>query len=108
MPRLVKLIFGLFIRSFRARRDTTFLENLALRQQFCALARRRPQPRFSNGPTALGYAAAPMVRITRGPDPKSNRRPLCAGIEPGSSCTGNGFRGPESARAGIHRAGPPV
>jgi len=47
MLSLVKLIFGLFIRSFRARRDL-LLENLALRQQLCALARRRPQPRFSN------------------------------------------------------------
>ena len=47
MLRLLKLIFGVLVRSFRARRDL-LLENLALRQQLCALARRRPQPRFSN------------------------------------------------------------
>lgn len=52
MLRLVKLIFGLFIRPFRARRDL-LLENLALRQQLCALARHRPQPRFSNGDRLL-------------------------------------------------------
>ena len=46
MLRLLKLIFGVFIRSFRARRDLLF-ENLALRQQLAVLARRRPQPRFS-------------------------------------------------------------
>jgi hypothetical protein len=48
MLRLLKLIFGLFVRSFRARR-ALLLENLALRQQLAALARRRPHPRFSNG-----------------------------------------------------------
>jgi hypothetical protein len=48
MLRLLKLIFGVFVRSFRARRDL-LLENLALRQQLAVLARRRPQPRFSNG-----------------------------------------------------------
>ena len=52
MLRLVKLILELFILSFRARRDL-LLENLALRQQLCALARRRPQPRFSNGDRLL-------------------------------------------------------
>ena len=48
MLRLFKLISGVFIRSFRARRDL-LLENLALRQQLAVLARRRPQPRFSHG-----------------------------------------------------------
>src|SRR5215469_7369382 len=48
MLRLLKLIFGAFVRSFRARRDL-LLENLALRQQLAVLARRHPQPRFSNG-----------------------------------------------------------
>jgi len=72
MLRLVKLIFGLFIRSFRARRDL-LLENLALRQQLCALAPCRPQPRFSNGDRLLSamlrslwsgwhIPAHPMVR----------------------------------------------
>src|SRR5215475_746301 len=44
----LKLIFGVFVCCFRARRDL-LLENLALRQQLAVLARRRPQPRFSNG-----------------------------------------------------------
>jgi hypothetical protein len=48
MLRLLQLIFGVFVWSFRARRDL-LLENLALRQQLAVLARRRPQPRFSNG-----------------------------------------------------------
>jgi transposase InsO family protein len=48
MLRLLELIFGVFVRSFRTRRDL-LLENLALRQQLAVLARRRPQPRFSNG-----------------------------------------------------------
>jgi hypothetical protein len=48
MLRLLKLIFGVFDRSFRARSDL-LLENLALRQQLAVLARRHPQPRFSNG-----------------------------------------------------------
>src|SRR6516164_7045776 len=48
MLHLLKLIFGVLVRSFRARRDL-LLENLALRQQLAVLARRRPQPRFSNG-----------------------------------------------------------
>ena len=49
---LLKLIFGVLFCSFRSRRDL-LLENLALRQQLCALARRRPQPRFSNGDRLL-------------------------------------------------------
>jgi hypothetical protein len=48
MLRLLKLNFGMFVRSFRARRDL-LLENLALRQQLALLALRRPQLRFSNG-----------------------------------------------------------
>ena len=44
---LLKLIFGGLVRTFHARSDL-LLENLALRQQLCALAHRRPQPRFSN------------------------------------------------------------
>ena len=52
MLRLLKLIFGVFVGSFRARLDL-LLENLALRQQLAVLARRRPQPRFSNGDRLL-------------------------------------------------------
>ena len=52
MLRLLQVIFGALVRSFRARRDL-LLENLALRQQLCALARRRPQPRLSNGDRLL-------------------------------------------------------
>ena len=52
MLRLLQVIFGVLVRSFRARRDL-LLENLALRQQLCALARRRPQPRLSNGDRLL-------------------------------------------------------
>ena len=52
MLRLLQVIFGVLVCSFRARRDL-LLENLALRQQLCALARRRPQPRFSNGDRLL-------------------------------------------------------
>jgi hypothetical protein len=48
MLHLLKLIFGVLVRSFHARRDL-LMENLALRQQLAVLARRRPQPRFSNG-----------------------------------------------------------
>ena len=48
MLRVLQVIFGVLVRSFRARRDL-LLENLALRQQLAVLARRRPQPRFSNG-----------------------------------------------------------
>jgi putative transposase len=55
MQRLLKLIFGVFVRSFRARRDL-LLENLALRQQLAVLARRHPQPRFSNGDRFLWIA----------------------------------------------------
>jgi hypothetical protein len=52
MLRFLNLIFGVLVRSFRARRDL-LLENLALRQQLCVRARRRPQPRFSNGDRLL-------------------------------------------------------
>ena len=52
MLRLPTLLFRVFVCSFRARRDL-LLENLALRQQLCVLARRRPQPRFSNGDRLL-------------------------------------------------------
>ena len=52
MLRLPTLLFRMFVCSFRARRDL-LLENLALRQQLCVLARRRPQPRFSNGDRLL-------------------------------------------------------
>jgi transposase InsO family protein len=52
MLHVLKLIFGVLVRCFRARRDL-LLENLALRQQLCALSRRRPQPRFSNGDRLL-------------------------------------------------------
>jgi putative transposase len=52
MLRLLKLISEVFVGSFRARRDLLF-ENLALRQQLAVLARRRPQPRFSNGDRLL-------------------------------------------------------
>lgn len=52
MLRLLKLIFGVFVRSFRARRDL-LLENLALRQQLAVLARRRPQPKFSKGDSGM-------------------------------------------------------
>jgi len=48
MLRLIKVMFGVVVRSFRTRRDL-LLENLALRQQLAVLARRCPQPRFSNG-----------------------------------------------------------
>ena len=47
MLSLLKLIFRVFVRSLRARRDL-LLENLALRQQLAVLARRRPPARFSN------------------------------------------------------------
>src|SRR6516162_3570689 len=47
MRSLLELIFGVFVRSLRPRRDL-LLENLALRQQLAVLARRRPPARFSN------------------------------------------------------------
>src|SRR5271170_5412572 len=46
MPRALRLLFSLFARSFRSRRDL-LLENLALRQQFAILARRNPQTRLA-------------------------------------------------------------
>jgi len=46
MPRLLRLLFLLVVRSVRSRRDL-LLENLSLRQQLAVLARRHPQPRFS-------------------------------------------------------------
>ena len=52
MLRLLKLLFAVAFRSIRARQDL-LLENLALRQQLCVLARRRPQPRFSKGDRIL-------------------------------------------------------
>ena len=52
MLRLLKFLCRVLVCSFRARRDL-LLENLALRQQLCVLARRRPQPRFSNGDRLL-------------------------------------------------------
>ena len=55
MPHLLKLLFGVFVGSFRAHRDL-LLENLALRQQLAVLARRRPQPRFSSGNRFLWIA----------------------------------------------------
>jgi hypothetical protein len=51
MLRLLKLIFGVLVRSFRARRDL-LLENLALRQQLCALARRLSLAKMSSGLSA--------------------------------------------------------
>ena len=48
MLRLLQVIFGVLVRSFRARGDL-LLENLALRQQLAVLSRCRPRPRFSNG-----------------------------------------------------------
>ena len=46
MPRALRLLFSLFARSFRSRRDL-LLENLALRQQLAVLARRNPQTRLA-------------------------------------------------------------
>ncbi len=46
MLRALRLLFSLFARSFRSRRDL-LLENLALRQQLGVLARRSPQPRLA-------------------------------------------------------------
>jgi hypothetical protein len=46
MPRMLRLFFLLVIRSVRSRHDL-LLDNLALRQQLAVLARRRPQPKFS-------------------------------------------------------------
>jgi len=46
MPRSLRLLFVLLIRSFRSRRSL-LLENLALRQQLGVFKRKLPQPRFS-------------------------------------------------------------
>jgi putative transposase len=46
MPRPLRLLFSLFARSFRSRRDL-LLENLALRQQLGVLARGNPQFRLA-------------------------------------------------------------
>ena len=45
MPRLLRLLFILLVRSLRSRHHL-LLENLALRQQLSVLARHRPRPRF--------------------------------------------------------------
>jgi len=65
MLRLVKLIFGLFIRSFRARRD------LLLRVWRCdsSFARWRVAGRSHGSRTVTDcYVAAAMVRMAKGPD----------------------------------------
>jgi hypothetical protein len=64
---LLKLIFGVLVRSFRDRRDL-LLENLALRQQLCTMARRRPQPRFSNGDRLLWVMLRRLWSGWPGPD----------------------------------------
>ena len=46
MPRSLRLLFVLLVRSIRSRRDL-LLENLALRQQLAILRQRHPQPRFA-------------------------------------------------------------
>ena len=46
MLRLLRLLFGLLVRSLRSRRGL-LLENLALRQQLAVLAIKYPQPRLS-------------------------------------------------------------
>src|SRR5580698_4944284 len=46
MPRMLRLLFLLVVRFVRSRHDL-LLENLALRQQLAVLARRHPQPKFS-------------------------------------------------------------
>jgi len=43
---MVRLLLGLFRRSFYSRRDL-LLENLALRQQLLAMQRRKPKPRLA-------------------------------------------------------------
>jgi putative transposase len=43
---MVRLLLGLFRRSFHSRRDL-LLENLVLRQQLMALQRRKPKPRLA-------------------------------------------------------------
>src|SRR6516165_102658 len=61
MLRLLHLIFEVFACSFCARRDL-LLENLALRQQLAVLARRSPQPRFSNGASPRPYRWRRVVK----------------------------------------------
>jgi len=46
MPRLLKLLLVVFVKSVSSRRDL-LLENLALRQQLAVLRQKRPQPRFA-------------------------------------------------------------
>jgi putative transposase len=46
MPRSLRLLFVLLVRSVRSRHHL-LLENLALRQQLGVLRRKRPQPRFA-------------------------------------------------------------
>jgi putative transposase len=48
MPRSLRLLFVLFVRSLRSRRSL-LLEDLALRQQLGVFKRKLPQPRFSAG-----------------------------------------------------------
>jgi hypothetical protein len=47
MPRSLRLLFVLLIRSARSRRDL-LLEDLALRQQLGVLKQKRPQPRLAS------------------------------------------------------------
>jgi hypothetical protein len=68
MLRLLKLVFGLFIRSFCARRDLP-LENLALRAT-CCLSSTPPAGKILEWrPISLDYAASPLVRVAKGVDP---------------------------------------
>jgi transposase InsO family protein len=46
MPRSLRLLFVLLVRSVRSRHNL-LLENLALRQQLSVLKKKRPQPRFA-------------------------------------------------------------
>jgi hypothetical protein len=46
MPRTLRLLFVLFVRSARSRRDL-MLENLALRQQLAVLQQKHPLPRLA-------------------------------------------------------------
>src|ERR1035441_8641445 len=46
MPRSLRLLFVLFVRSVHSRHHL-LLENLALRQQLGVMKRRHPQPRFA-------------------------------------------------------------
>ena len=68
MLRLFKLIFGVFVGSFRARRDL-LLENLALRQQTRSLSSTPSAAKILEWrPISLGYAASPLVRVAKGVD----------------------------------------